>query len=409
VQSPEIKKIRLLKGLGRNVIVLGLVSFFTDISSEMLYPIIPLFLTTVLHAPMSVVGLIEGVAESTASLLKVASGWFSDRIGRRKPFVIFGYSLSSVTKPFLALAGLWNAWVVVLIARFLDRAGKGSRGPARDALIAASCDEENRGKAFGLHRAMDTAGAVIGPLAALFFLWFFAKKSIALKNSYMLVFLISFIPAVTAVFLLVAFAREKKTEAPGSGRFSFKNSSLISKPFYRFLVIYAVFCIGNSSDIFLLLKAKNSGFTSAHVILAYVLYNVVYAILSVPAGWLSDRVGRVKVLTFGLLAFAGVYLGFALLGKEDSAWIWLLFALYGVYTASTEGVTKALVADTCAAEVRGTAMGLLQGVVGILALFASVIAGILWDTVGPAAPFYFGAFFAGISAILLMLFQRKRE
>jgi len=411
MDTPELRKNGLLKGLGRNIIILGLVSFFTDISSEMLYPIIPIFLREVLMAPRFAVGLIEGVAESTASLLKVLSGWVSDRTARRKPFVVFGYSLSSISKPLLALAGIVSGWYIVLIARFLDRVGKGVRTPARDALIVASCDEKNRGKAFGLHRSMDTFGAVIGPLIALLFFWLFSREGGRASDPapYIYLFMIAFIPAALAVFLLVIFGREKRGAGLKGKAFSFKDRRLISKPFYTFLFIYGIFCIGNSSDIFLILKAKYLGFSLRTVILAYVYYNVVYAIVSTPAGWLSDRIGRTKMLIIGLLVFCGVYVGFAFVGTEYRHLIWVLFAFYGVYTACTEGITKALVADTASQEVQATAMGLFQTMTGVLAFFASLIAGLLWewDKTHFAAPFFYGAFFSGCAAILFIIYRKK--
>jgi len=405
--NSKIRKNGLLKGLGRNVIVLGFVSFFTDVSSEMLFPIVPLFLKEVLLANMTVIGLIQGIAEGTASLLKVASGWLSDKTARRKPFVIFGYGVSSISKPLLALAALMNSWAIVLASRFLDRFGKGARTAARDALIVSSCKEGYRGKAFGLHRAMDTAGAVVGPLAALLLLWLFAGRSISQKTSYTYIFLISFIPAAVAVFLLIAFAREKKGEKPSERKISLKDTSRISKPFYRFLIIYAIFCIGNSSDYFLLLRARDLGMSAGLVIVAYVYYNIVYAVFSTPAGWLSDRIGRTKMLVAGFAVFSAVYFGLGFIGKEQNFWVWILFAFYGIYAACTEGVSRALVADTCAEQIQGTAMGLLQTVSGVLIFVASLVAGVLWDGIGASAPFYFGGCFAGASAILLVIFRKK--
>lgn len=389
---PERTSSPLLKGLGLNVLVLGAVSLLTDISSEMLFPVVPLFLTTVLNAPMSVVGVIEGIAESTASLLKIVSGWWSDRLRARRPFVILGYSLSAVSKPLLALAASWH---LVLVSRLVDRVGKGIRTSPRDAMIASACDEDARGKAFGLHRAMDTIGAVIGPLFAILLLSVF-------RTSYRTVFLWAFVPAglgVAALAFLQGGSRSRRGPRADVG-----TRAPVSSELKRFVAIYGVFALGNSSDVFLLLKAKQIGLSAHGVVLTYVFYNFVYALAATPAGWLSDRLSRRAVMIGGLLVFAMVYAGFAI---APNAWAVLaLFALYGFYAAATEGVSKALVADLSAPESRGTAMGLLHGVTGILAFAASTLAGLLWSKVSPAAPFLYGAACALASAALLALFCR---
>ncbi len=386
------KPSRLLQGLGRNVVILGVVSLFTDISSEMLYPIVPLFLTTVLNAPMWVVGLIEGIAESTASLLKIASGWWSDRARRRQPFVVWGYSLSALSKPLLALAASWH---LVLVSRLIDRVGKGIRTSPRDAMIAASCAPDARGKAFGLHRAMDTIGAFIGPLLAVLLLSHF-------RVSYQTIFVLAFIPAALGVAALAFLQKENAAAAsakPAGGR------APISAELKRFVLIYGVFALGNSSDVFLLLKAKESGLSANGVLLTYVFYNFVYALAATPAGWLSDKLSRRTLMAGGLVVFAAVYTGFAL---APAGWlIWVLFALYGFYAAATEGVSKALVADLSTPENRGTAMGLLHMTTGVLAFVASTVAGLLWSRIGPAAPFIYGAVCAVASASLLLLYRRR--
>ncbi len=374
----------VLKGIKKNVFALGLVSFFTDISSEMLYPIIPIFLTAVLGAPFAIVGLIEGVAESTASILKVVSGWLSDRTGKRKPFVIYGYSLSAISKPILALAYTWH---FVLGARFLDRFGKGLRTSARDALIADSTDTQYRGKAFGFHRALDTMGAVIGPLLTLVLLFY-------LNGSYRLMFLVAFIPAIIGVILLVSFVSEKKSEKKDG--LSFKLSDF-NREFKLFLAVSIIFAIGNSSNAFLILRARNvfenfggipsiiaSVFGSmavlAVVILSYVVYNVTYSLASMPAGMLSDRFGRRNLIVGGFLIFSLVYLGFALANQGYE--IWLLFAVYGFYIAMTDGVRTAFVVDMVPAEKRGTAIGIYNTAIGLMALSSSILAGLLWDRIG---------------------------
>lgn len=390
--SPASSGRGVLRGLGRNVIVLGVVSLLTDISSEMLYPIIPLFLTTVLGAPMTVVGLIEGAAESAASLLKMVFGWMSDRTGRRKPFVVWGYGLSAISKPLMALAG---AWPMVLAARLVDRTGKGMRTSPRDALIAASCDADQRGKAFGLHRAMDTAGAVAGPLLAVLLLT-------VLGMGYRAMFILAFIPAALGVVALVL------VRGDDIGSRAFATPAVSSRPplsadLKKFVLIYGLFALGNSSDVFLLLRAKEAGLGEQGMLLVYVFYNFVYALAATPAGWLSDRLSRRAVMVGGLVVFALVYLGFAMTPAPTA--IWGLFALYGFYAAATEGVAKAQVADLSLPGNRGTAMGLMHSVTGLLAFVASVVAGWLWARISPAAPFFYGAACALAAAVVFLLWR----
>ncbi len=396
-----VKIAKAFKGIRKNVVVLGLTSFFTDISSEMLYPIIPIFLTTVLGAPMSVLGLIEGISESAASILKGVSGWFSDKMGKRRPFVVWGYSLSSFAKPLLFLA---YAWPLVLLSRFLDRVGKGLRTSARDAMIADSTEAPYRGKAFGFHRAMDTIGACIGPLLALLFLT-------ALKENIRIVFLIAFVPAALAVLILVFFLKEasatrfnNKDTLLNSGRGGLNLPYNIFSPnFRKFLLVTAVFAIGNSSDAFLIMRSKGLGLSVIMVVLAYVLYNISYAALSIPFGALSDRMPRKYIMIIGYIVFASVYLGFARI--TGPRMVWPLFFIYGFYIAMTDGVGKALVSDMVPKEYVGTAMGLYHFSLGIFAFFASVIAGLLWTHIGASAPFYYGAATSAIAAILLVIFM----
>lgn len=400
-----------IKGIKKNVFVLGLVSFFTDISSEMLYPIIPIFLRTVLAAPMSIVGLIEGIAESTASILKVFSGWLSDRSGKRKPYVIYGYSLSTISKPLLAFAATWH---FVLVARFLDRFGKGLRSSARDALIADSTEVKYRGKAFGFHQGLDTAGAVIGPLLALLFLYLF-------NGNFSLIFLIAFIPALVSVFLLFFFVSEKKGEKKDGLQFKLSD---FSREFRIFLLITLMFALGNSSNAFLILRAKNifensggipSLITSifgsidviAVVVLTYVTYNITYSLSSMPAGTLSDKIGRRNVMVGGFLIFSLVYLGFAIANQGYQ--VWVLFAVYGFYMAMTEGVSKAFVVDMVPLEKRATAIGLYYTATGLLALASSIIAGLLWDMIGESAPFVFGSAAALIAAVMMISLLPKHN
>jgi len=375
-------------GFSRNVFFVGLTSFFTDISTEMVYPLIPIFLTTVLGAPVAIVGLVEGIAESTASLLKVISGWLSDRTQRRKRLTVLGYGLAAIAKPLLALSFVW--WQV-LIARFVDRFGKGVRTSPRDALIADSTSSEDYGKAFGFHRGMDTLGAAFGPLIA------FAALPL-LHNNFRLYFSFAIIPAVIGVAVLALFVKEKVRAA------KVENLRLSLKPFNRqfklFLLIVLIFTVGNSSDAFLILRANNVGVAVGLIPLVYFVFNTVYALASTPIGALSDRIGRKVVIIAGYLIFAIVYLGFALVKSPFT--IWLLFAAYGLYYAFTEGIFKAFTADLVPENLRGTAYGFLSLVLGIALLPASLIAGFLWDKISPSAPFFFGS---AVSLIALVLFM----
>ncbi|MFM9108616.1 MAG: MFS transporter [Chloroflexota bacterium] len=378
-------------GLPRNVVVLGVVSFFADLSTEMVYPLIPLFLTGVLGAPVAVVGLIEGIAESTASLLKVASGWWSDRVGRRLPLAVAGYGLAAVGKLLLAVA--W-AWPVVLLARFVDRTGKGLRGSPRDALIADSTEAGSRGRAFGFHRAMDTAGAAIGPLIGL-------ALVAALDGQLRPVFALAVIPGLLSVAAL-AMVREPAAAARTAPAAPLRLSLSLEgfdPRLRRFLLAAAAFALGNSSDVFLILRARELGLTATAAVLAYVLFNLTYMAAALPAGSLSDRIGQTRVYVAGLLVFALVYLGFA--AAREGWQIWPLFAAYGLYMALTEGVGKALIADLAPRDRRATAIGVYGALTGIGLLVSSTAAGLLWDRVGPGAPFVAGAVAALVCAAML--------
>lgn len=385
--------VRRVIGVPRNVAVLGIVSFFADISSEMIYPLVPIFLTTVLGAPVAAVGLIEGVAESTASLLKLGSGWWSDRVRRRLPLVVGGYALSALGKLLLALAVVWP---IVLLARFVDRFGKGMRSSPRDALIADSAQPELRGRAFGLHRSMDTAGAVMGPLLALLLV-------ALLSDRLRLVFLLAVIPGMMSVLALM-LVHEPRPAAPSNAHpppLALSTLRSFDRRLMLFLLASLVFALGNSSDVFLLLRAKDLGLGTTAVVLAYVLYNIVYMSVSLPAGIVSDRIGRRSVFVAGLLIFALVYAGFAL--SDGAAYVWPLFAVYGLYIALTEGVGKALVADLAPSDLRASALGFYGMLTGLAALFASVVAGQLWDQVGATAPFALGACAALAAATLILV------
>ncbi len=384
-------------GISRNVFVLGLVSFAADISSEMLYPVLPIFLTTTLGTPVSLVGVIEGVAEGTAGTSKIAAGWLSDRMPERKPLVTAGYGLAALGKLLLALSFVWPQ---ALAARFTDRLGKGVRTSPRDALLADSSFPEQRGRVFGFHRAMDTSGAVLGPLIALLMIVLIGK------NHLRPIFLIAVIPAVASV-LLVALAREhrhrpKKDDGVKRPAIDFSGAPA---GFWLVLTVGLLFAFGNSSDVFLLLRAKDLGLGLDAVILVYVLYNVAYAALAFPAGILADRIQPRWVLVGGYIVFGLVYLGFAL--DKGSGFVWLLFAAYGIPLAMTEGVGKALVSNLSPGERRGAFLGLYNAGIGLTAVVASVLAGQLWDHVSPAAPFALGAG-TGLAAALLLAFIPRR-
>ncbi|MEW6770521.1 MAG: MFS transporter [Bacillota bacterium] len=378
-----------------NIILLGLVSFFTDVSSEMVYPLLPLFLTVQLGATPAVVGVIEGLAESTASLLKVFSGALSDRLGRRKPLTIAGYTTSTLSRLLFYLATSWG-WV--LSGRLADRFGKGVRTAPRDALIADSSDPRAYGLSFGLHRALDTFGALAGASLAYFFV---SRTPGDLRP----VFLYAMIPAVLGVFLLF-FVRERKEQKPTAGRRLNLSWRELDPRLKAFLAVVFLFTLGNSSNQFLLLRAQNLGFPLKEVIFLYLLYIAVYGLVAYPAGRLSDHIGRRRLLVWGYFTYGIVYLGFALAHRPET--LWVLFAAYGIYSAATEGVEKALVADIAPQKQRATLIGLHATLVGIGLFPASLVAGLLWNTVSPAAPFYFGGGIGILTATALQIVLRSR-
>ncbi|MHB1376344.1 MAG: MFS transporter [Candidatus Humimicrobiaceae bacterium] len=390
----KINRLKNIFNIPKNVIALGWVSFFNDIASEMIYPIVPIFLTSFLGVPVAIVGIIEGIAESTASLLKVFSGWLSDKFQKRIPFVVSGYAISTFSKIIL---GLSYTWPLVLVARFLDRFGKGIRTTARDSLIAESCSISDRGKSFGFHRALDTLGAVFGPLLAILLL----SK---LNNNLRLIFLIAFIPGFIGVLLFIIFVREKKKKA-----LCFSDLKLrwrdVNPSFKIFLFISIIFSIGNSSDAFLILRAQNLGLAIKTTIFAYVLFNLTYAIFSIPAGIIVDKIGAKRVLITGLLLFSVVYLFFGLI--NSSMFIWLLFPVYGIYMALTEGVGKAYISLLVPQEKSGTAFGIYTTSIGICSFLSSLIAGVMWSYINIRIPFFFGSITAFIAAILFIVTGRK--
>jgi len=377
----------------RNIILLGLTSLLTDISSEMVYPLLPFFLVSSLGASPAILGLIEGVAESLASLLKVVSGYISDRAGRRKPLTILGYAGSALGKLLLYLAG---SWVVVFAARIVDRFGKGIRTAPRDALIAESSSSGGRGRAFGLHRAMDSAGAAIGVLLAFMLIS-------AAPSDFRRVFLWSLIPAVLGVILLF-FVRETRLQDHRTATIQRFRWRVLPAKLRAFLIISLLFSLGNSSNAFLLLRARALHVDPAQILLLYLVYNISYALFSYPAGRVSDVLGRKMVLVAGYILFAVVYFGFAFFVDPERTWItWALFILYGIYSAFTDGVEKALVSDLAPVEMRGTAIGLHATLVGIGLLPASLIAGQLWTQIGPEAALGLGGLTGFVAAIALAL------
>lgn len=353
--------------LTRNLKVVSGVSFLQDAASELLYPILPIFLTAVLGAPVAVVGLVEGIAEGIASVAKVASGRLADRFGRR-PLIGLGYGLAAVGKLVIAVAG---AWPVVLLGRGVDRLGKGIRGAPRDALIAAEVPPEARGRAFGFHRSADTAGAVVGPLLGL------AAYEL-LDQQIRPLLLIALVPAVLSV-LLVAALREPRRAAPSAPRPPWRPGRLPGG-YWRVVAVLVVFSAVNFPDALLLLRLAEIGFSVPAVILAYVGYNTVYTLLSYPAGAVADRLPRAHVYALGLVFFAIGYLGLGLTTDHTAAW--LLLAAYGAFTALTDGVGKAWISGLVPATDQGSAQGLFQGLTGLGVLTAGVWAGLAWGQGG---------------------------
>lgn len=391
------------RSLPRNVWAVSLTSFFMDVSSEMVLNVLPLFMASVLGVRTSVIGLIEGIAEAVSSLLKLFSGWLSDKLRSRKWLAVGGYALSAAAKPLFYIA---NSWGIVAGARWADRVGKGVRTAPRDALVADSVDEHHRGLAFGFHRAADTGGAVVGLLIALGVVWAAQQNALDLsRTTFQVLVLISIVPALLAVLSLAIGAQdveipaEKAQERP---RITFRG---LGKRFALFMLIVGIFDLGNSSDAFLVLRARERGLSVIGVLGMLITFNIVYTLVSTPAGSLSDRIGRKRVVVGGWLVYALIYLGFALAG---TGWhIWALYAIYGLYYGLAYGTTKAMVADIVPEALRGTAYGTYNAVLSVLDLPASLIAGVLWQGIGPwrgfgpSAPFLFGGAMALIATLLM--------
>jgi MFS family permease len=391
--------------LGRNILGLSAVSFFTDVSTEMIYPLLPVFLASVLGANASFIGAIEGVAETTASLLKLVSGWWSDKVGSRKLLVVIGYGLASVVRPFTAMAGTAKQ---VLFIRLTDRIGKGVRTSPRDALLADSAPAAARGRAFGFHAAADNAGAVVGPLLAFLFLKLqgvgsfegskrlLAHDEQALRN----VFWLSAVPALIAMVVLVIVVRDVPKRAEKAAEVSVADiGGGLTKRFWAYLVVILLFTLGNSTDAFLLLRANQLGVPIALAPILWALLNLVKSATGTYGGGLSDTLGRKPLIVGGWLLYSAVYFAF---GWASVAWqAWALFAVYGIFYGATEGTEKALVTDIVPRSRRGSAFGWYNLAIGLGALPASLIFGAIWDRLGAPSAFVFGATLALVAALLM--------
>lgn len=384
-------------GLKKNVFFTGLTSFFTDTSSKMVYSVMPLFLLSI-GASKTTISLIEGIAESTASLLKAVSGYWSDKIGKNKPFMIIGYGITAIVTPLYALARIP---IQILFFRFLERIGKGLRAAPRDSLISASVKKNEAGRTFGFQKAMDNSGAIVGPFLAFLLLSFFPLN-------YTNIFLLATIPAILGVLTIVIFIKEVKSEKKETtNKISLKQ---LPKKFYFFLIIIFVFTLGNSSDALLIVKTSETGIDKSYIPFVYMIFNTVSVILSIPIGKLSDRMGREKLIILGFLVYAIVYFFF---GKFNSINIFIfLFMLYGFYSALTDGTQKAMISDIVSKDLKGTGFGIYHAVLGITLLPASLIAGLLYDKVNSNAPFYFGSIMALIATVLMIIYaiiDKKKE
>lgn len=381
-------------GFHRNIFFTGIVSFLTDTSSKMVYSVMPMFLLS-LGASKTSLSLIEGIAESTSALVKTLSGFWSDKIGKNKPFLLIGYGLSALVMPLYAAV---SSPLQVLYLRFIERTGKGIRTAPRDSLVAGSVSNGETGKSFGLHKAMDNSGAILGPLIAFLLLFLF-------PGDFRIIFIFAGIPSVLGILVLIFGIKEaKKNKESLFKQFHFSD---FPKKYYLFLGIIFIFTLGNSTDALLLVKANEVGVKVAFIPLVYLVTSVVSVFLSIPIGSLADKIGKEKILITGYLIYAAVYFGFG--ATTSIGAIVALFALYGLYTATTDGIQKAFIADNIDPNKQGTGMGIYNALLGITLLPASLIAGILYDKVDSSVPFYFGALTAFLSAILMLIFARKTK
>lgn len=382
------------KSIISNIVLIGLVSLFIDMSTEMVYPLIPIFLTATLGASPAIVGIIEGIAESIASLLKVFSGYIGDVYHHKKRLTFIGYSASVLYKVFLLLAASWPG---VLVARVIDRTGKGIRTAPRDALVAQSSDGKKLGRSFGLHKMLDMAGSSLGALIA----YLFITSSVSFHQA----FLLSIIPAVIGILIIPA-VREDKSKVAASKKLPLRGVRL-DGALKMYLAVIFVFCIGNSSNTFLLLKAQEQGFSTSQVMLLYFIFNVSASLLAIPSGKLSDKFGRSRVLVPGYFLYGFVYLGFAFLTQKPA--ILILFIAYGAYNALISGAERAFIVETAPSGLKGTVLGIYGMLQGIGLLLASVIAGFLWDTVSSDAPFLLGGILGILSALFIGIILNRQS
>ncbi|MCI1945716.1 MFS transporter [Clostridium luticellarii] len=386
------EKDKKVLGVERNVFFTGITSFLTDTTTKMIYSIMPLFLISI-GASKTEVSLIEGIAESTASVLKAVSGWWSDKIGKNKPFMIIGYGFTAILSPLFSIV---TSPFQVLVVRFTERVGKGIRTAPRDSLVAGSSNNSEKGKNFGFHKAMDNSGAIVGPLLAFTILS-------AFPGDYRKVFMFSVLPGIFGLFTIIFFVKEaKKSKNVLPKKITFKD---FSYKYYIFLGIAFIFTLGNSTDALLLVKAGDVGIKALFIPMVYLIFNTVSVIFSVPMGILSDKFGRERLIIFGYLLYSIIYFSFG--RTNNRILVILLFALYGLYSAATDGVQKALVSDLINENKRGTGLGIYNSLIGITLLPASLMAGVLYDKVNNSAPFYLGSAMALIAAILMSLFYKR--
>jgi len=386
---------KYFRGLSKNTFLLAFASLFADISTEMLYPVLPIFLTQNLKVGGSIVGIVEGIAEAAQNIIQGASGYLSDKIQKRKPIALFGYILAAISKPLIGLATIWQA---VLAFRSIDRIGTGTRSAPRDALIAASADERSRGKAFGLEGIGDHLGAFLGPLIAVLILFSF---HVDIRH----IFYLAIIPGLLAV-LMILFVKERKVKVKSKAKLDV-NFRQFPKDYWKYLSAVMLFGIGNSSNAFLILQTKSLGVSLEATILIYAVYNLIAALISYPSGFLSDKFGRKNILLAAFLIFFTTYVGFAITG--NILVVAGLFALYGLYQGTFRSVGKAFATDFVPQALRASGVGWYNTTVGLTGLIASVVAGQLWDKVGHSAVFIYGAIFAGVGSVALLILTRSRN
>lgn len=389
---------RVTRGVPRTVVALGLVSMFTDLSSEMIYPLIPVFLTTVLGAGALALGVIEGVAESTAAVFKIVSGWWTDSVKRRRPFIVAGYGIAGAVRPLIAFA---TTWPFVVGIRFVDRVGKGIRTAPRDALIADVTPVESRGAAYGVHRSLDHLGAVLGPLVSAALLW----AGLGLRS----VFLLAAIPAIIVIFVIVRMVKEPEQSEPitTAGRSVFSRGRELGTSYWTLMAAVVVFTLGNSADAFLLLRLSDAGVSVTWIAVLWSLFSLVKMASNLVGGRLSDRMGRKPLVLVGWIFYAAIYLSMAI--ASSTVILIGLFIAYGLYFGVTEPVERAWVAGLAPADLRGSAFGYYNGAIGIGALPASVVFGGIWAALGPSAAFSFGAVMAAIAVLILFWVPEHRS